>query len=878
MNKLTRVEQQMSSTYKNVEVSHQPCDDCYLYRDNTNFGNLECQMATTNLEFVDEIEGSSLNLSERPDPTRTNDDLDAAGFSDYLKRPVKIFTTTWDENTSINTTFQPWLLWAQKTQIKQKLNNFGLFRGTLKIKMMVNASPFFYGAGRLTYEPLIGYMRRDTVGYGSTSDGYKIQKSQQRGFDFFPQNNQGGEMTLPFFYPKTWVDITSSSDLGKMGRCSLFTYTNLSNANSVTTASVTITILAWCEDVELSAPTYTLAVQSEYKKLGPISGPASAVAEAARALAKVPIFKPYAMGTEMIASSVGNVAKYFGFTNVPSTTAQLTYKPGSHYGMATTEISTPYEKLALDDKNELTIDPRVAGLPPKDEMVISEVIGRESYLTSVVWAASDAASKKLFNTYVTPSLYDYSTYTGITGYAYYQTPMAHLARLFNDWRGTIIFRFRFICTPFHKGRVRITWDPRFNLSSLATGDVDDTITTSFTKIIDIGETQDIEMEIPYMQALAFMTNYGTGANDPQRLFSSTTLPTVSSWNSYFNGTLSVTVLNAQTSPVTSSDITMLVYVRAGEDFVFANPREAPPNFSFLAPQMDERTENEEETHYLNFVKSTETGDLLKIHMGESIKSLRQLTHRQNYYNSFVGKAGVEALSAGCYNRWIFPRYPQIAGYVSGGRNQFSYAKGVIQTTQTFPVSYSAPSVFSMIAPLYIGARGAITYNVNVDAPQNSGLNSLARANVIDWTDKSSTTKQGWYNPTSWDIYNPSALGSITKYRSLAFINGASGRVITNQNTQSGLMAHFPYYSPLRFTSSVGYLSSDDATILPIPVEEQNQGIELLFSTKNNQVATQGNETASIADVYMMAGHDFSFLYFNCVPTFYYYATAYGETN
>jgi hypothetical protein len=265
-------------------------------------------------------------------------------------------------------------------------------------------------------------------------------------------------------------------------------------------------------------------------------------------------------------------------------------------------------------------------------------------------------------------------------------------------------------------------------------------------------------------------------------------------------------------------------------------------------------------------------------MGESVKSLRQLIHRQNFYNCFVGKAGQDTNSVSVYNRWVLPRYPLINGYTSLGRNNLAYATGVIQTTTTVPVSYSAPSVFSMIAPLYIGARGSIVYNINVDAPQASNVVSLARSVNVSYTDNSATTKQGWYNPFSWDIYNPSSLGGPSKYRSQTYSNGASGRVLTNQNTQAGVMAHFPYYSPLRFTSSVGYLSSDDSTILSVPVEEQNQGVEILVSTKNNQTATTGNETATFVDVYMMAGHDFTFLYFNCVPTFYYYQTNYSDTS
>jgi len=832
-----------------------------------------------NIQFVDETDGNSVSLHQIPDQTRSQDDLTTATFDHYLRRPVRIYTKTWNEGDYLKESFEPWALWAQQPQIKQKLNNFGLFRGNLKLKLMVNASPFFYGAGRLTYEPLIGYFRTDTAFAPSGVDYDLIGKSQQRGFEFYPQSSMGGEMTLPFFYPKTWLDLTSMSDFQTMGKCNLFSYTPLSNANSVTTASVTLTVVAWCEEVQVSAPTFSLAVQSEYSKLGPVSGPSSAIAEAARSLKKIPVLKPYAMGTEVIASGVGSIAKYFGFTNVPTTSAQHTFKPGSHYGMCTTEISTPYEKLSLDDKNELSIDPRISGLPPKDEMLISEIIERESFLFSSTWSAIDVTNKKLFNSYITPTLYSYTSQTTPNVITYYQTPLSHISRLFTSWRGSMIFRFQVVCTPFHKGRIRITWDPRFNLSSATDTQLDQTLTTSMTKIIDIGETQEVEMEIPYMQALAFMSNYGTDASNPTSLFGTGALPVISNWNSYFNGTLCISVLNPQTSPVTSSDIQILTFVRAGSDFKFANPRNLPTNFTFLRPQAEEIiVDSSTDKQYLTFTQENETPEIFKVHMGESVKSLRQLIHRQTFYNCFVCKKGQDTVSAGTYNKWIFPFYPQAPGYQNSNRNNFAYAKGIVSNTTTFPVCYSAPSVFNMIAPLYIGARGSIVYNANVDGIKESKLVSMARSVSTDWNDKSLTTKQGWFNPASWNIDVNPALGAPSKYRSLTYSNGASGRVLTNQTTQAGLMAHFPYYSPLRFTSSTGFQTSANiATALSIPPEEKELGIELVVSTKNFSTDTSNDAKSTIVDLYVMAGHDFSFLYYNCVPTFYYYQTEYGET-
>jgi len=99
------------------------------------------------------------NLSEMfnfpaDDASGVNSDMltnvDLGGF---LNRPTLIATYSWVEGGFSATNFDPWTLFLNSTPIKSKLNNFAFLRGNLKIKIVVNASPFYYGALLFAYTP-----------------------------------------------------------------------------------------------------------------------------------------------------------------------------------------------------------------------------------------------------------------------------------------------------------------------------------------------------------------------------------------------------------------------------------------------------------------------------------------------------------------------------------------------------------------------------------------------------------------------------------------------------------------------------------------------------------------------------------------------------
>lgn len=263
--------------------------------------------------FFDETSGEFLSFPEPTSSVFKEDAQMGVDLGNFLSRPTLIKTFSWLESGFGETSFDPWTLFLSNAQIKNKLNNFAFLQGNLKLKVVMNAAPFYYGALLMAYTPLPNF----ATSIASTPNKY-IAWSQRPHIWIYPQNNAGGELSLPFLYPENFVDLTSAADVATLGSIKLLQYTTLASANGATSNGVTIQIYAWMENPVLTGPTVKLALQSgdEYGN-GPISAPATAVAHWSKYLSKVPYIGRLAKATGIGASAVSQVAKLFGWTNVP---------------------------------------------------------------------------------------------------------------------------------------------------------------------------------------------------------------------------------------------------------------------------------------------------------------------------------------------------------------------------------------------------------------------------------------------------------------------------------------------------------------------------------------------------------------------------------
>jgi hypothetical protein len=805
---------------------------------------LESNMSTTTpdvqqeiVNFSDQVSGENLDLSTVVDYTK-GDDSQSIELNNFMMRPVKIFSTTWTEGTSLgNNEFYPWHLYFNNAQIKRKLDNYYLLRANLKLKIVINASPFYYGAGYLAYQPLFAF--EQNWDYATNPDYFDSTLITQKPIVYFyPQDNCGAEISLPWCYHKEWIDATSSTDLQQMGKCFLSSLSNLRNANSVVGAAVQVTVYAWATDIKLAGPTQEYAVQSsdrdEYD--GFISKPASAIARAAGCLEEVPIIGPFATATSSIVGTIGNIASLFGFSRVPTNEDTHPYRSKTHPNLANSDIKEVIDKLTFDSKNELSIDPKICGVPLSDEMDITSFVKRPALLTTATWTAANVTGDFLKIIRVSPNMQNAVARTSEHFVTF--TPMAYVAQMFEYWRGDIIITLKVISSQYHKGRLEILWDPRSKLDVLT-----DTSMVNYTHILDISEQTEIKFRVPYTQATA----YSSTDNDITSTVHSTS-PFTPILNQD-NGTFGIKVLNPQTSPVASADIDILIYVNGDDNLEFGGPINISNQFSPYQVQSSDKQVNDirEETTMVDIgIKSSEAfKEINLVYHGESIKSFRTLMQRMVDYTiiQHIGTNSGNLIGL----QFIMPRALMYPGYVpSGGMHLANPLVGVGNKSYNF-ISWHASNWLSLA---YIGNRGSTVYTV-------STVESNFFVDISRWT------------TSTMPVVTPYSLVSTSNNQTARSLVADSvsmaGKTCTNGATQTTVSVGIPLYSKYKMLSNNPNIRNVGSSI-----DGSNSDGLYVKSYKSNTFGS--NTTHGVLQIQAGVGVDFSLVFFSGIQPMYYYAS------
>jgi hypothetical protein len=784
-------------------------------------------------EFVDEkVSNTDLEATSKMwyQPTNTAD----SDLKDFLSRPVNILNTTWAVGGGVGTTFDPWSLFLKSTNIQYKLHNYAFIRCDLKIKIMVNASPFYYGAFLASYTPLETVL--DSADHGSVGV-VTIPLSQRPHTWVFPQTNQGAEMSLPYLNITEWLPIHGTKgtlDVAKMGRVAFTTVVALSNVG-ISSSDVSVNVYAWAENVELCGLTVDLAVQTDRDEYtGPISKIASAAARATGLLKSVPVIGNYMTATSMASQVVADVAASFGYTKVPVLERILPIKNLPFHGLATSDQPDVTEKLTLDSKNELTIDNTAIGDPTKDSLLISKFCMHNSYLTSFTWEASDSSNALLWNTYVSPTMFVSTAGTSqnfING-----VPMFIPSRMFDYWRGDIVFDFKIICSQYHKGRLRFSWDPVGDVAFVPSN-----TQTVFNHIQDINESTTVSLRVPYMQRTSYL-------KVPESLsatyFSTLALPIDTSDS--VNGILTVRVMNEQTSPVSSADIKILVFVRAAENIEFAAPRQIAEDLNFYAVQSD----FDDAQEVVMGAPSSVDPNVNFVYMGESIISFREMMQRCNH--SITWRATIFN-SASAMDISYMNRRPLYRGFDLNGVHS---AIRPVATTAG-PFNFVTTSPYHLISSCFLGERGSITWKINNDTSQMQSIN-VSRSKKILVANN--------YNPNINGFSIGLTTDAVAK-NSSQYSQSNAGFNLTNQKSNAGCSANVPMYSI--------YTMLDTAPV------SRTLGLTNVATTTDtvaiNWVAhEEGASTETqmqfASNMYFQTGPDHSLVFFLNVPVLYEYAS------
>lgn len=814
--------------------------------------------------FADQDAGWATEKVGLYEPTMDLGNNNDSQLGNFLQRPIRESAQSWLVGQPFFYKFNPWAKFCENPYVRDKIKNYELLRMKLHVKMVISGTKFHYGRALTSYNP---YTKGDqvTVDRNFISQDL-IQASQKPHFFLNPTKNTGGELCLPFFWDKNFLSIPSA-DWSDMGEITISSFGNLLHSNGGDDP-VTITTYIWAEDIVLTIPTSSdppLVSQSgrgggrmssnqksssigndEYAQ-GIISKPAAAIAKAAGQLSGLPVIGPYATATQIGANATSKIAQMFGYSRPNIVTDVVQVKPSPTGNLANTDAADGALKLTLDSKAEVSVDPRTTGLDGTDEMGILDYCKRESYLTKFDWSPNESPDDLLWNTRVLPMQLD-----NINS-EIHMTPLAHMATGFEQWQGSIKFRFQIVKSDFHKGRILARWDPNQFTSSVD-------YNTNYSRVIDIAETDDFEIVVGWGQSEPWKTcgaPYDVGSNfsDVSRLLADTVQG---------NGVLELAVLNELVSPSIDAPISINVYVSACDDFKLAGPTNGQFNNFHLFPEpvapavltSQSSSPNVETGDTTESDKPTASGELMDIasksdqndatylvYYGDPPCSIRELSKRYAFTRFlYPTSAAPDTVRINTLRNKNLPYY---TGYDPEGVDTAADLSTKLTVGPTPWMSWYVPS--------YAGWRGSMRRKYFYSAPT---------------TRQSPLVIRDGFNASGNGVFNFSFL-SLTAGRDVvqkfltsrfAATSGA-GTVATNLGINNTIEAELPYYMPKRFSAA-----------RTIRAQALDCNSHILKTTSVN-VATQGPEPAEYSTAmqeHSAVGEDFSLFFFTGVPIYYNY--------
>lgn len=823
-----------------------------------------------NVQFSDDGPQKSI---EYANPTFASDYevANQAGttLTDFLKRPVEIYHQVWAVGSDF-TPFRisPWEKYLTSTLIADKLKTFKLLRGTLHIKILVNGSPFHYGRvfvgmrpsrfNNCTYDSFLPSTSYTIENYfdGVANQTWQPAKTfySQRPHVFVnPAQNEPTHIHWPFMAATDWLEVNKQAEYDRLGFLEIWVMNTLRHANGATD-SVDISFYAWMDNVEICGATSLFVEQNdvfdiveqndEHNEDGPVSKPATAIANAASILSEIPVIGKYAKATEIGARVVGSIAAMFGYSKPVLIDKQYMVTRNQFGRMATIEGHDPIIKLSLTEKQELSISPSVAGLRLEDELAFLRIARTEALIAQFPWnvGVGSHAVGRVFGCRVKPTLAPSFFQTdpeAIVHTVRTMTPVRFVAQAFEKWTGSLVFRIQIVCSQMHRGRLAVVYTPDCDANHAYIGRLQ--FPQHYTHIIDISKETDASFEVNWAQPEAWRLI----DNNTQADVNVNNIGNFADTEYECNGKLEIFVINKLGAPTDAADVEVNVFIRAGDSFNVAAPRSIGRyawnidggNYD-LVEQADSAyvlgSNEDDPQHTLTYPingNSTATADT-RVYMGETIGSIRSMLKRYCYQRLFF--INEESGFTNTINVIDIPDFPS-------GRSSFAYSNSGVDDFGTLN-SPSAMTYLRYYCQGFVGWRGAIRYKAFYTASSVTTLFGVMRGASIGVNTSRSFSNVNKSSPLASEIND--------MQNNCAYLESTRGSVIVPLGNSASIEYELPFYSVLRY----GELHSPNTGIY----SEVNRHHSLLASTTA--------PTESIA-YFVAAGEDLTFFFFIGAPPF-----------
>lgn len=431
-----------------------------------------------------------------------------------------------------------------------KIAGFYGLRATTVFTIVVNATRFQQGRYMFCFTSTAGANGTTTGGAAwiTAHNNTLVQRTQLPRVEIDLNCDSQAVLKVPFVSAYNMWPIHSSTGQFSIGQVQMFPYSPLNAPIGSQTASFTVYV--HFEDIELFGPAApqsgTTTREQNSQKVGPVQSVTANIARAANIWKPVPVLSAVASQVSWVADALSRTAAVFGWSKPLNAGAvcRVNRVPGAYSGTVdNTDTALP---VSLSVKNEVEVFPGFSGTDV-DEMDFSYIASIPAYFNTLTWTTGLTYGSALGTTIaLLPSTFQ-STRSLIgpsimTDYA----PVAYVSSFFNNWRGGFHFKFKFVKTEFHSGRLAFCFYPEPpGATPIITFLGSDYV---HREIVDIREANIVEFTVPYVNIQPWLQ-----VNNPM-------------------GYLQIWVVDPLVAPSTvASTVTILCEVSGAPDFEVAVP-------------------------------------------------------------------------------------------------------------------------------------------------------------------------------------------------------------------------------------------------------------------------------------------------------------------
>lgn len=528
---------------------------------------------------------------------------------------------------------------------RSKLKGYAGLRATLVFTIQVNANRMQQGRYIFAHVPSCG--AESSPNWATTTlvahRFSKVQVTQLPHVEIDVNCDTKVQLKVPYvsdtlYFPLDSLVTSTLPAYGDIGAVFMYPYSPLVAPTGPTTAGYTI--FTHFEDIELiGAATYQGDVTEVEKKQaakpgGIISGPLMKVSRASSILGEIPYMSSLAKTASWAANIASRSAAAFGFAapTMSEVTTKMTPFPMSDMN----SIDVPRQAIFMGHSanNSIAVVPGLS-YTDLDEMSFAYIKKKFAYIDHFTWSVAPGSvhGTVLANYQVGPSYWS-KTYVDDGTTIVCRTPAAYLANIMAVWRGQVHYRFKFVKTEFHSGRLEIVFNPLVSTNSLDPGVSDTNESYMYRQIVDLRNCNEFTFTVPYVSPYPWLHN-----NEA-------------------SGRIYVRVLDPLVAPANvSSSITILVEVAGADDMEFAGT--AVNNNTFCFPisfqgdvhMVDYQGDSPCVVDGFQPVDPVDSLLYSSLCIGEKITSLKQLALKYNRIRLYGGSDNpnsVDSYVTGCY--------------------------------------------------------------------------------------------------------------------------------------------------------------------------------------------------------------------------------------